>query len=116
MPGPVSTGYARANGVQMYWESRGEGGTPLVVVHGGFGLAGMFGDLLERLAASRRVIAIGSTCSGTPWAQAPACGPPFSIPTAFADWPWSRYRAAGTAGSPRCCRGCPRSAAPDWTR
>jgi pimeloyl-ACP methyl ester carboxylesterase len=58
MPDPVSTGYAHVNGVQMYWESRGEGGTPLVVVHGGFGLTSMFGDLLDRLAASRRVIAI----------------------------------------------------------
>ena len=58
MPDPVSTGYDHVNGVEMYWESRGEGGTPLIVVHGGFGLAGMFGDLLDRLAASRRVIAI----------------------------------------------------------
>jgi pimeloyl-ACP methyl ester carboxylesterase len=58
MPDPVSTGYAHVNGVKMYWESRGEGGTPLIAVHGGFGLASTFGDLLDRLAASRRVIAI----------------------------------------------------------
>jgi pimeloyl-ACP methyl ester carboxylesterase len=54
---PVS-GYAPANGVEVYWESRGEGGVPLVVTHGGFGQAAMFGDLLETLAARRRVIAI----------------------------------------------------------
>lgn len=61
------TGYAPVNGLDVYWESRGEGGTPLVVVHGGFGLASMFGDLLDQLAANRRVIAIqlqghGHTC------------------------------------------------------
>ena len=42
----------------MYWESRGDVGTPLVVVHGGFGLASAFGDLLDRLAVSRRVVAL----------------------------------------------------------
>jgi len=29
-----------------------------VVVHGGFGTTGMFGELLERLAVDRRVIAV----------------------------------------------------------
>src|ERR1039458_8706420 len=58
MPDPVNTGYAHVNGVKMYWESHGEGGTPLIVVHGGFGLASILGDLLDRLAASRRVIAV----------------------------------------------------------
>jgi pimeloyl-ACP methyl ester carboxylesterase len=53
-----ATGYAPVNGMEMYWESRGSGGTPLVVVHGGYGLASMFGDLLDRLAEKRRVIAI----------------------------------------------------------
>ena len=54
----VTSGYAPVNGLELYWESRGEGGTPLVVVHGGFGLASMFGDLLEMLATDRRVIAL----------------------------------------------------------
>ncbi|HEY6468353.1 MAG TPA: alpha/beta hydrolase [Candidatus Dormibacteraeota bacterium] len=58
MTDPASSGYADVNGVHMYWESRGDGGTPLVVVHGGFGQASAFGDLLDRWAASRRVIAI----------------------------------------------------------
>jgi len=54
---PVA-GYAPANGVEVYWESRGEGGVPLIVTHGGFGLTSMFGELLDRLAERRRVIAI----------------------------------------------------------
>jgi pimeloyl-ACP methyl ester carboxylesterase len=51
-------GYAPVNGVNMYWRSRGTGGTPLVVVHGGFGVADMYGDLLDRLAGRRRVVAV----------------------------------------------------------
>jgi pimeloyl-ACP methyl ester carboxylesterase len=54
----VSEGYAAVNGVQMYWRSLGDGGTPLVVVHGGFGVVEMFGDLLDRLAERRRVVAV----------------------------------------------------------
>lgn len=58
MPGQVASGYAPVNGVDMYWESRGGGGVPLIVTHGGFGLISMFADLLDQLAAKRRVIAI----------------------------------------------------------
>jgi pimeloyl-ACP methyl ester carboxylesterase len=54
----VTEGYAPVNGLQMYWRSMGEGGTPLVVVHGGFGLVDMFGGLLETLAEGRRVIGV----------------------------------------------------------
>ena len=54
----ATEGYAPVNGVQMYWRSIGEGGTPLVVVHGGFGLADMFGEVLDRLAERRRVVAV----------------------------------------------------------
>jgi pimeloyl-ACP methyl ester carboxylesterase len=54
----VQSGYALANGVDIYWESRGGGGTPLVVVHGGFGVTSMFGDLLDQLATQRRVVAV----------------------------------------------------------
>ncbi|MBA3523889.1 MAG: alpha/beta hydrolase [Geodermatophilaceae bacterium] len=55
---PDSTGYAAAAGVAVYWESRGHGGPPLVVVHGGFGLTTMFGDLLDEWAVDRQVVAI----------------------------------------------------------
>jgi len=54
----VTEGYAPVNGVQMYWRSAGEGGTPLVVVHGGFGGVFMWDPVLERLAERRRVIAV----------------------------------------------------------
>jgi pimeloyl-ACP methyl ester carboxylesterase len=53
----VDTGYVDADGVRVYWESRGTGGTPLVLVHGGFGLTSMFGSL-DRWAPDRQVIAV----------------------------------------------------------
>ena len=53
-----ATGYAPANGVDIYWESHGSGGTPLLLVHGGYGLASMFDGLAAKLAADRQVIAI----------------------------------------------------------
>lgn len=52
------SGYAPVNGMELYWERRGSGGTPLVIVHGGFGLAAMFGDLLDQLAGRRQVVAV----------------------------------------------------------
>jgi pimeloyl-ACP methyl ester carboxylesterase len=57
LAGPVTEGYAPVDGVDMYWRSVGEG-DPLVVVHGGFGVVDMFGDVLDRLAVGRRVIAV----------------------------------------------------------
>jgi pimeloyl-ACP methyl ester carboxylesterase len=56
--GHGTEGHAPVNGVDMYWRSQGQGGTPLVVVHGGFGVVDMFGDVLDRLAEGRRVIAV----------------------------------------------------------
>jgi pimeloyl-ACP methyl ester carboxylesterase len=50
--------YVPVNGVNMYTESRGDGGVPLIVTHGGFGLTTMFGDVLDQLARRRQVIAI----------------------------------------------------------
>lgn len=55
---PVNSGYAPAGGVNVYWESRGDGGTPLVMVHGGYGLTSMFGDVPDLLAERRQVVAI----------------------------------------------------------
>ncbi len=51
-------GYASVGDLQMYWRSHGSGGTPLIVVHGGYGLVDMFGDLFPRLAEQRRVIGV----------------------------------------------------------
>jgi pimeloyl-ACP methyl ester carboxylesterase len=42
----------------MYWESRGRGGVPLIMVHGGYGWIGTFGLLLDELARDRQVIGI----------------------------------------------------------
>jgi pimeloyl-ACP methyl ester carboxylesterase len=55
---PAKTGYAPINGLQMYYEVHGSGGTPLVLLHGGlFNIDLQFGELLPSLAASRQVIA-----------------------------------------------------------
>ena len=56
-PAP-ETGYADVNGLQMYYEVHGSGGTPLLLLHGGlFNIDLQFGELLPGLAASREVIA-----------------------------------------------------------
>ena len=52
------SGYAPADGVEVYWESRGDGGTPLVLVHGGYGLTSDFDALAGSWSSHRRVIAI----------------------------------------------------------
>lgn len=55
---PTETGYAPVNGLRMYYELHGSGGTPLVLLHGGlFDLDQQFGGVLPGLAAGRRVIA-----------------------------------------------------------
>lgn len=54
----LTTGYASVNGTGVYWESRGNGGTPLIMVHGGYGRTTMFGEVPEVLGRERQVIAI----------------------------------------------------------
>jgi pimeloyl-ACP methyl ester carboxylesterase len=57
-PRKPETGYAAVNGLQMYYEIHGSGGTPLVLLHGGlFNIDLQFGELLPSLAAGRQVIA-----------------------------------------------------------
>ena len=51
------TGYAPVNGLNMYYEIHGSG-EPLVLLHGGFGLTGMFHVVLPDLAKTRQVIAV----------------------------------------------------------
>jgi pimeloyl-ACP methyl ester carboxylesterase len=52
------TGYAPVNGLQMYYEVHGSGGTPLLLLHGGlFDIDLQFGELIPGLAANRQVIA-----------------------------------------------------------
>ncbi len=53
----VKGDYAPLNGLSLYYEVYGEG-NPLVLIHGGYGETGMFGDVLTLLAQGRQVIAI----------------------------------------------------------
>jgi pimeloyl-ACP methyl ester carboxylesterase len=57
MATPGTSGYAPVNGLRMYYEVHGEG-RPLILLHGGFGVIGMFAELLPRLAETRQVIAV----------------------------------------------------------
>jgi pimeloyl-ACP methyl ester carboxylesterase len=53
------TGYAPVNGLRMYYELHGSGGTPLLLLHGGlFNIDLQFGKVLPGLARQRRVIAV----------------------------------------------------------
>jgi pimeloyl-ACP methyl ester carboxylesterase len=54
---PARTGYVPANGVNYYYEIRGEG-EPLLLLHGGLGSTGMFAPVMPALAAGRQVIAV----------------------------------------------------------
>ena len=49
--------YASVNGLRMYYEVQGAG-RPLVLVHGGLGVVGMFQQVLPHLAEARQVIAV----------------------------------------------------------
>jgi pimeloyl-ACP methyl ester carboxylesterase len=47
------------NGLNLYYETHGpDGTTPLVLLHGGVGSGGMFGEMLAQLAAGRRAIPV----------------------------------------------------------
>jgi pimeloyl-ACP methyl ester carboxylesterase len=53
------TGYADINGLQMYYEIHGEGGVPLVLLHGGISTIEVdFAGILPGLAETRQVIGI----------------------------------------------------------
>ena len=56
---PARKGYAWVNGVRMYYEVHGEGGTPLVLLHGGGStITTNFGRILPQLQQRRQVIAV----------------------------------------------------------
>lgn len=52
------SGYASVNGLELYYEIHGSGGTPLVLLHGGLGVVGMFAAILPALAEKRQVIGV----------------------------------------------------------
>lgn len=56
-PAPTRSGYVQADGVDYYYEIRGEG-EPLLLLHGGLGSIDMFGPVLPRLAQGRQVIGV----------------------------------------------------------
>jgi len=54
----TKSGYAPVNGLQLYYEVRGTGGTPLVVLHGGLHNTAMDAPVAARLAEHRQVISV----------------------------------------------------------
>lgn len=62
---PTAGHYLRIDGVNIYYETYGRGGTPLVLLHGGlYGYIEEFGALIRELSKDRRVIAIASRGHG----------------------------------------------------
>lgn len=53
----VRSGYATVNGLNMYYEIHGTG-QPLVLIHGGLGTTGMFGEIMPALSGNREVITV----------------------------------------------------------
>src|SRR4051812_44072830 len=51
------TGYAPVNGLEMYYEIHGEGGQPILILHGSFMTAAALQPLIDKLATTRQVIA-----------------------------------------------------------
>ncbi|QJY45372.1 alpha/beta fold hydrolase [Pseudonocardia broussonetiae] len=55
----MESGYADVNGLHMYYEIHGEGGTPLVLLHGGVMTIDLtYAGLIPTLATRHRVIAV----------------------------------------------------------
>lgn len=56
---PVDSGYAQIGPLKMYFEVRGEGGMPLVLIHGGGStIASNWGRIINTMAEDRQVIAM----------------------------------------------------------
>ena len=57
-PHTPTYGRAQVNGIEVAYQVHGSGVTPLVLLHGGFGSAEMFGPTLAALADHRQVIGV----------------------------------------------------------
>ena len=57
------TGYAPANGLEMYYEIHGAG-EPLLLLHGAYGTIDLWGPVLSSLAEHRRGIAVEQQAHG----------------------------------------------------
>lgn len=56
---PVKTGYSIVNGIKMYYETYGQGGIPLVLIHGGGStIQTSFSKMIPLLATDRQVVAM----------------------------------------------------------
>lgn len=77
--GPSTTsGIASVNGVQLGWQSFGQGGpAPLVLLHGGMGSVEMFGANVAKLAEGRRVVGVDLQSHG----RSPAADRPMRFQT-----------------------------------
>jgi pimeloyl-ACP methyl ester carboxylesterase len=60
----AQSGYVPVNGLEMYYEIHGEGGVPLLLLHGSLGSLEMFRPLLPALTTGRRVIAVDQQAHG----------------------------------------------------
>jgi hypothetical protein len=60
----AASGYAAVNGLEMYYEIHGEGGVPLLLLHGSLGSLEMFRLLLPALTEGRQVIAVDQQAHG----------------------------------------------------
>jgi pimeloyl-ACP methyl ester carboxylesterase len=71
---PESKGYAKVNGVELYYEVHGDG-APLIMLHGGVSPSEMFGAPLAEMAKSHKVVALHarghglSKDSSRPWSH-----------------------------------------------
>ncbi len=62
---PAAGHYLRVDDANIYYETYGSGGTPLVLLHGGlYGYIEEFGELIGELSKHRRVIAIATRGHG----------------------------------------------------
>jgi pimeloyl-ACP methyl ester carboxylesterase len=69
----AENGYVAVDGTDVYWEGRGSGGPPLLLVHGGYGLASDFDALADRWSRDRQVIGVELDGHG----HSPRSGRPF---------------------------------------
>lgn len=60
----AKTGYANVNGLNMYYEEHGSGGTPVLVLHGAYMSTGLMRPMIDGLAKTRQVIAMDLQAHG----------------------------------------------------